>query len=119
MTLDVSARASALRLIDKFGASVTYTKVTAGAYNPATGSSTPTTAASAVKAVAEVYSGNKFFDNLITAGDRKFTCPASSFTVDPKPGDTITFESVVYTIVAVKPVYGGELAAIYEIAARK
>lgn len=119
MTLDATARPLALKLINKYGASVTYTQVTAGAYNPATSSATPTTVASTVKAVVETFAGTHFFSELIIAGDKKFTCPASSFSSEPKPGDTVTLDSIVYTVVAVKAIFSGALAAIYEIAARK
>lgn len=119
MTLDATARPLALKLINKYGATITYTTVTAGSYNPATSTATPSEASASVKAVVETYSGVTFFSNLITAGDKKLTVPASSFAAEPKPGDKITLDSLVYTVIAVKQIFSGALAAIYEIAARK
>ena len=119
MTLDATARPLALKLIEKFGATITYTVVTAGAYDPATSTATPTTANLTVKAVVETFSGTVFFSDLIVAGDKKLTVPASSFSAEPKPGDKVTLDAVVYTVIACKPIFSGALAAVYEIAARK
>ena len=50
MTLDVKARATAVRLIAKFGKAVSYVSVTDGVYDPATGAVTPTETTSSIKA---------------------------------------------------------------------
>lgn len=118
MSLDSNAVATALRLLNKYGKQITYTHVTAGIYNPATGSATATTSAITPKVYVDVFTGDKFWSNLIVAGDRKVLAAGDSFTTVPKPGDTLTIGAVIFTVLAVKPLYSGNSVALYEIAAR-
>ena len=121
MTLDVKARSTASRLIAKFGKSVTHTSITTGTYDPATGSSSLTSAAASVRAVVEDYSlqasGAAFQSGLIISGDKKITMAAQG-AVKPKPGDTFTVDGVVYAIVRVTETWSGELVALYECQGR-
>lgn len=121
MTLDIKARATALRLIAKFGKSVAYTTVSAGTYNPATGSVVSTGSTSTVKAVIEDYKlyGEAFTAGLIRAGDRKITFAASGIAFNPKTGDKVTFDGDVYEVLDVTPTYSGEQIALYAVHGRK
>lgn len=121
MTLDVKARATALRLIAKLGKAVSYVSVTDGVYDPATGSVVPTEAASSIKAVIESYKmmGDGFTSGLIRESDRKITFAASGITFTPKTGDKVTFDTETFAVLSVDPTYSGDLVAIYAVHGRK
>jgi hypothetical protein len=117
--LDAKARATALKLLNKFGKSVTLTMVTEGTYNPATGElSSGSTSTEIPKALIEDFNGVDYVSGLVEKGDRKVTTPASGYT-EPKPNDQFTVGSDVYTVIAVETVWSGEQAAIYISQVRK
>ena len=117
--LDAKARATALKLLNKFGKPVTHYIVTEGTYDPITGDvSAPMTATEIPKALVEDFEGTDYLSGLVEKGDRKLTIPASGFS-EPKPNDKFTVGSDVYTVVAVKTIWSGEQAAIYESQVRK
>ena len=122
MTLDVKARALALRLIGKFGKSVTYTTVATGSYSPATGAVALSEVAYIIKAVIELFGrhyGDGFMTGLVLEGDRKISFAAQGLAFVPKPGDKVTFDGDTFTALAVSPVYSGELVALYAVHGRK
>ena len=121
MTLDVKARATALRLITKFGKAVSYVSVTDGVYDPATGAVSPTEVSSSIKALIVSYSlrGDGFTSGLIREGDRKITFAASGIVFSPKVGDKVSFDSETFAVLNVSPTYSGELVAIYTVRGRK
>lgn len=117
--LDAKARATALKLLNKFGKSVTLTMVTEGTYDPTTGDvSGSSTTTEIPKALIEDFNGVDYVSGLVEKGDRKITTPASGYT-EPKPNDRFTVGSDVYTVVSVKTIWSGEQAAIYESQVRK
>lgn len=118
MTLDATARRAATKLIGQFGRSITLTTVTAGAYNPATGTAANTTSSVSVKAILEDYNGFEIANELAVAGDKKVTVSAADLASAPKPVDTLTIDGQVFTIVGVKAVSSGALNALYIIQAR-
>ncbi len=121
MTMDVKARATALRLIAKFGKGVTYTSVSDGTYSPDTGSVTPSETPSSIKALISAYDkhGDGFASGAVRESDRKVMFAASGLTFTPKQGDKVTIDSDVFTVLDVKQIYSGELVAIYELHGRK
>lgn len=117
--LDAKARATALKLINKFGKPVTFTQVTEGAYNPTTGDiSGGSTSVAVPKAIIEDYNGTDYIAGQIEIGDRKVTTPASGYN-EPRPNDQFTIGSDLYTVVAVETIWSGEQAAIYISQVRK
>ena len=116
--LDKTARRAALSLIAKYGKSITLTTVTAGAYNPSTGVSTPTEVAATVKAIIEEYNGWAIANNLVEAGDKKVSIAASALAARPSPTDKLTIDGKIYTIVSVKAYSSGTQDALYELQAR-
>lgn len=120
--LDIRFRKLSTDLIDRYGKSVTLTNVTTGSYNTATSSITNTTSDTTVKALVEDYSlhssGAGFDSGLILSGDKKFSIAAAGITT-PKPGDSITLDSVLWKVVRVTEVWSGEQIAMYELQARK
>lgn len=119
MTLDAKARATADKLIGKFGKQVTLTRVTEGSYNPATGEmSAGSTTTQTVAALIKDFNGIEILSGGIEKGDRKVSIAALNAT-EPQIGDTMTIDSLVYSVLAVKTTWSGEKAAVYELQVRK
>ena len=123
MTLDVKARATALRLIAKLGKTVGYISVADGIYDPATGAAVPTEVTYGVKAIVEDFTyrnaGAGFSAGLVREGDKKITIAASGLTFTPKAGDKFTVDSVVFEVLNTRQTYSGELIALFDIHGRK
>ena len=121
MTLDTKARATSQRLIARFGKSISFTSVTDGAYNPATGSAMPTEVIFGIKAIIEQFGryGEAFSAGLIREGDRKITFAALGLPFTPKPGDKVTFDGDTLTVLTATPTYSGEMVALYMVHGRK
>jgi hypothetical protein len=122
MSLDTTIPPLALTLIAKYGKTITYTRVTQGAYDPATGLTSAGAAATTMKALVEDYQkqadGAAFVNGLVLEGDKKITAASKSFTAVPVPGDRVTVETNVLTVKNVKTTYAGEVAALYELHVR-
>ena len=127
MTLDASLRPLALKLIKKFGKSVTLTVPSAGTYDIATSSVTSTSTSVTVKGLVEEFAdnvrnsyGERFGkDSVISHAEKKITIAAQGLTVTPGVGSTITVDGIVYTAVLCAAVYSGELPCIYELSVRR
>lgn len=99
--------------------SVTLTSVTAGSYDPATGTTTPTTSTTSVRAVVEDYKGLALLNGLIQAGDKKVTIAGANVATAPKPTDSVTVGGVTYAVISVATTQPGSAAVIYELQCRK
>lgn len=101
MSFYTKLQATATKLLTSKGQLCTLRKQTSGAYNPATGTSTQTTADTFIVGVLLNY--NKSLtsqpDSLVLATDRKAIIQG---TVNPDVDDLLIFNSVSYRIVAVK-----------------
>ncbi len=119
MTLDIRARATADNLIEKFGKVVALARITKGAYNPDTGEmAADSTVTQTVSALIKDYNGIELMTGLIQSDDRKVSIAALNAT-EPATGDTVTIDSLVYNVIAVKTIWSGEKASIYEMQVRK
>lgn len=119
MTLDIRARATADRLIGKFGKQVTLTRVTEGTYNPDTGElSGGSTTTQTVVALVKDFNGIEILTGAIQAGDRKVSIAALNAT-EPQIGDKMTIDSLDYNVLSVKSIWSGEKTAVYELQVRK
>ena len=117
--LDTKARATAVKLLNKYGKSVSHTIVTEGTYDPITGDvSGGSTTVGVPKAVLEDYPGEAYASGLVEINDKKLMIAAQGNT-EPKPNDRFTVGSDVYTVVAVETIWSGELAAAYISQVRK
>lgn len=120
--LDDRFRPLATNLIAKYGKSVTYTSVSSGSYNTATGEAANTESTSTIKAIVEDYGSLKqssgFESGHILAGDKKFTIAAQSFSSSPKETDKITVDGITYMAIRVIETWSGEQIASYEIQGR-
>jgi hypothetical protein len=100
-------QATANRLLKGKGQAITLSRQTAGAYNPATGTAAVTvTTQTAYGAMFEY--GDKNIDGvLIQEGDKQLLLSAlnsaGTALVAPQLNDTVTINTVVYTVVRIKP----------------
>ena len=103
--------ATATRLLRRFGASAVLGRETTGAYDPATGT-TPVTVTSLTTTAAVFAYDQKYIDGtLVLLGDQLAYCAPG---VEPKQGDTLTWQGRAYTVVAVKPVSPAGVPVLFE-----
>jgi len=95
------AEATALRLLTKYGQSVTVTNITTGAYDPDTGTQATTTATTTPKGLLTQHRAQDVDGTMIMKGDKKLLLDASA-TV--KTDDTVTVNSTVYTVVGLNEI---------------
>ena len=113
MTLDIRARATANRLIDKFGKQITITHIVKGTYNPATGEMVADIVTSeSITALIKDYNGFELTNGVIQSGDLKIKVAALNIT-EPSIGDTVTIDSLVYSVLAANRIFMGEKLSIY------
>ena len=92
--------ASAGRMIAKFGTQYTFTRVTKGAYNPATGQTSDTTSTFTGYACLFDYSDADRADGSVLQGDRRMLADAGTYEV----GDTVVVGSETYRIVSISDI---------------
>ena len=117
--LDTKARATAVRLLNKYGKAVSHTIVTEGTYDPTTGNvSGGSTSVGVPKAILEEYSGEEYAAGLVEKGDKKLTIAAKGNT-EPNPNDRFIIDSVTYTVISTQIIWSGEEHALYVMQIRK
>lgn len=126
MTLSVSLPKVGLRLINKYGSSVTITQEKPGTYNPATSTNSVTTQVQSLKAYVEEYaeSVRNLGDTMespsgIIRGDKKVTISSIGLSFIPTVGDRITLFSVTYAIINVAAAYINNVVAVYTYRIRR
>lgn len=104
-------------LITQYGSEFTFTRVTEGTYDPATGDSTgDTTSTFTSYAVKANFSAGERSDGSIQVNDVKLIAlAAGGFLVD----DLVSIESEAYRIVNVMPIKPGPIVVAYILQARK
>jgi hypothetical protein len=100
-------QATANRLLKGKGQEITLTRRTAGTYGPATGTAAVTTTTQTAYGAMFEY-GDKNIDGvLIKEGDKQLLLSAlnsaGTALVAPQLNDTVTINTVVYTVVRIKP----------------
>jgi hypothetical protein len=100
-------QATANRLLKGKGQEITLTRQAAGAYDPATGTAAVTTTTQTAYGAMFEY-GDKNIDGvLIKEGDKQLLLSAlnsaGTALVAPALNDTVTINTVVYTVVRIKP----------------
>jgi hypothetical protein len=100
-------QATANRLLKGKGQSITLSRQTAGAYNVSTGTASVTTTTQTAYGAMFEY-GDKNIDGvLIKEGDKQLLLSAlnsaGTALVAPQLNDTVTINTVVYTVVRIKP----------------
>ena len=102
------------------GATILYTIVTPGTYDPGAGTTVPTTGGqSLTNSIIEDVSGIELMLGVVEVGDKKISVPAADFAGTPTPGDRITYRSLTYLVQSVKAVEAGGAILLYEFNCRK
>lgn len=96
-----SATAQAFVAIGDLLTSVTYRHITPGAYNPATGTQTPTVTTQSVSVLLVDYATREIDGQVIQPGDQKALCPQSYLSPAPALLDEIVVGSDTWAVVRV------------------
>ena len=107
--------ATALRLLQRFGASATIKRTTAGTYDPSTGTSAETVTSLATTAAVFDYKQSYIDGTLILQGDRYAILSNEN---EPKQGDHFTWQGEDFDVVNVKPLAPSGVKVIYEVQIR-
>lgn len=112
MTFDYAATAAtALRLLQRFGAAATLKRTSAATYDPATGTSAETVTSLATTAAVFDYPQKYVDGTLILSGDKQAYLAA---TQEPKQGDRLTWDGADREVVAVKAIAPAGVPVLYE-----
>jgi hypothetical protein len=116
--------ATALKLLQKFGRSVTHTRQVSGAYDPATGGSTVTstnqTGTGCVLDFQLMNYGTTFEgQTVIQQGDKYALLATSGITNVPVPGDLFVAGGVTWSIMGVKTVSPAGTDVLHKLHLRK
>lgn len=113
-------RATAERLLIGKGQRISLRKQTAGAYNPATGSTGITSSTyTGIPAAVVGYKNAEIDGTLILKGDKKVLLGADSLSVVPEKDDVLSIGGVDHSIKDVEHVAPGGVDVIYKIQARR
>lgn len=124
MTFDYSrSYATALRLLENFGQTVTRKASTAGTYDPSTGASVVTDTSSSRTGVLLDYSGKGYSGkgemyangNLVIQGDKKLLLDGSGAV---EVTDSYVVGSTEYSVVSIKELNPAGTVVMFEIHAR-
>lgn len=115
--LDAELVPLTLELIDEYGKSVGYTRVTPGDYDTSTGKAVAATEPKPLKAIVEDVVVKSRTSGLIEGSYKKFFVAGAALDQDPTPSDIMTVDGYAHTIAqgGVKRYYSGELIALYEL----
>jgi len=108
--------ATAAEILSEFGSAAQLKVVNTGAYNPATGSASTSTAATDVTACVFDYAAHMIDGTRIVTGDKQAYLTAA---VTPKPGDVLAWQGVDYRVVTSKPLAPAGVLVLNELQIRK
>ena len=117
MTLATSLRATASKLMAKFGGTATIRRVTTGTYNPVTGTASESISDTTVKGVVEDVNAREVND-LVQAGDRRLTIAAADVNAAPTTADKVVISSVVHQVIRVTTIEQDNQPITYELILR-
>ena len=104
-------------LIEDFGQTATFRKVTVGAYSPSTGSVSNTTQDYSIKAYMSQYTLSELNADNILRGDRKALIPSYDINgaslPSPDEGDLVLGVGDTSRVVASQTLYSGEQVVCY------
>jgi hypothetical protein len=123
MTFDYAkTAATAQRLLTRFGASTTLTHITAGTYNPDTGTNTPTEVAQTVVAALFPFGHSMVDGTLILATDQQayigVKTTAGAAVTEPKPGAVLTWGGRGLTVINAKNLGPAGTMVLFELQVR-
>ena len=117
MTLSGPLRKVASKVIAKFGGVVTINRVTAGVYNPTTGTASETVAGTVVRGVLEDVNVREVND-LIQSGDKRLTVAAADVAAVPSTADRVLIGGVTHQIIRVTTIEQDNTAITHELILR-
>lgn len=115
MTLDTKARATAQKLLVKFGKDCTLKSTVPGTYNPATGSVTPVVTVYAIKAYLDQPNKAELAGGQVVATDEVAIFAAQGLAVEPALNDSVTIDGADRLVKMVGRVWSGELVALWRV----
>lgn len=104
-------------ILAEFGAETTLTKVTAGAYNPATGSAGETRTPRTVTAAVFDYETKYIDGTLILSGDKQVFMSVVGNEA-PKPGDLLAWMGKDWRVITFKNLAPAGISVLYELQVR-
>lgn len=121
MALADSLRKAADKTINKFGGDVTIQYVSAGAYNPTTGTVTESITTQVVKGIVEDVKASElrkpstFENSLIRSDDKKLTIAALNLTSVPSLEDKVVINSITHGIIEIETIEQANQAIAYAL----
>ena len=103
MALSGPLRKVASKVIAKFGGEITIRRITAGVYNPTTGTASEAIADTELRGVLEDVNVREVND-LIQSGDKRLTVAAADVANAPITSDKVLIASVVHQVIRVTTV---------------
>ena len=117
MALANPLRKVASKLMAKFGGVVTINRVTAGVYNPTTGTASEVIADTAVRGVLEDVNVREVND-LIQSGDKRLTVAAADVAAVPSTADRVLIGGITHQVIRVTTVEQDNTAITHELILR-
>lgn len=100
MAISSGLKKAASKVINKFGGSITYRRITTGIYNSSTGTISETKTDSTIKGVLDAVASQEVSD-AITQQDKKLTVAAKDITFTPTNKDRVVIAGVEYKVIAI------------------
>ena len=117
MALANPLRKVASKLMAKFGGVVTINRVTAGVYNPTTGTASEVVAGTVVRGVMEDVNVREVND-LIQSGDKRLTIAAADLATAPSTADRVAVGAVTHQIIRVTTIEQDNTPITHELILR-
>ena len=117
MALANPLRKVASKLMAKFGGVVTIRRITAGVYNPTTGTASEVIADTAVRGVLEDVNVREVND-LIQSGDKRLTVAAADVAAVPSTADRVLIGGITHQVIRVTTVEQDNTAITHELILR-
>lgn len=102
----------------KFGGEVIIRRITTGAYNPTTGTATPTASETVTRGVLEAVTERELND-LIKSTDKKLTVAAADLAAEPSVSDQVTISSRILQVVQVNKIEQDNQPIVFELFLRE
>lgn len=115
MTLDARARATAFRLLAKYGKACVLKKKTAGAYNAATSNIAVTETSHGINAFMDQPNRQELAGGQVVATDDVAMFAALGLTVEPAINDVITVAGRDRTAKMINRIWSGEQVALWRV----
>lgn len=117
MALSGPLRKVASKLMAKFGGVATIRRITAGVYNPTTGTASEVIADTAVRGVLEDVNVREVND-LIQSGDKRLTVAAADVAAVPSTADRVLIGGVTHQVIRVTTIEQDNTAITHELILR-